>query len=255
MSWLALWLLAIAVMDLVRPVVEGRRELAPAIGAGVLVVLTALTGMIGVADMLVLAASLAPMAGWWWFSERAQGSRGRDHLLALGSLGGGGLLLLALSGWAGLPGGALGTWLGWADLPLLGGPMSPERMRFVLLVAALLLANLATGNIVVRLVLVAIGALRPGARVGTQPADRLKGGRLLGPMERLLILGLGLAGQLTAAGLVIGAKGLIRFPELQSRAKDGTAIDGLGIDEMTEYFLIGSFASWLLALGSLALLH
>ena len=113
------------------------------------------------------------MAGWWWFSERAQGSRGRDHLLALGSLGGGGLLLLALSGWAGLPGGALGTWLGWADLPLLGGPMSPERMRFVLLVAALLLANLATGNIVVRLVLVAIGALRPGARVGTQPADRI----------------------------------------------------------------------------------
>ena len=33
MSWLALWLLAIAVMDLVRPVVGARRELAPAIGS------------------------------------------------------------------------------------------------------------------------------------------------------------------------------------------------------------------------------
>ena len=42
MSWLALWLLAIAVMDLVRPVVGGRRELAPAFGAGVLVVLSVL---------------------------------------------------------------------------------------------------------------------------------------------------------------------------------------------------------------------
>ena len=73
MSWLALWLLTIAVMDLVRPVVprdDGARP--PAIGAGVLVVLTALTGMIRVADMLVLA-SLAPMAGWWWFSERSPG--------------------------------------------------------------------------------------------------------------------------------------------------------------------------------------
>ena len=37
--------------------------------------------------------------------------------------------------------------------------------------------------------------------------------------ERVFILGLGLAGQVTAAGLVIAAKGLIRFPELQAQAK------------------------------------
>ena len=53
-----------------------------------------------------------------------------------------------------------------------------------------------------------------------QPSDQLRGGRLLGPMERVLILGLGLAGQLTAAGLVIAAKGLIRFPELQAKRDD-----------------------------------
>jgi hypothetical protein len=28
---------------------------------------------------------------------------------------------------------------------------------------------------------------------------------------------------------------------------------GIGIDEVTEYFLVGSFASWLLALGGMAL--
>jgi hypothetical protein len=72
-------------------------------------------------------------------------------------------------------------------------------------------------------------------------------------MERLVILGLGLAGQLTAAGLVIAAKGLIRFPELQAKRSETTSVDGVGIDEVTEYFLVGSFVSWILALASLAL--
>ena len=122
--------------------------------------------------------------------------------------------------------------------------------------SALLLVNLATANVVVRLVLVSVGAMRPvqplGAGSEPQPSDQLRGGRLLGPMERVLILGLGLAGQLTAAGLVIAAKGLIRFPELQAKRDDSTSVDGVGIDEVTEYFLVGSFVSWLVALVSLA---
>ena len=85
-----------------------------------------------------------------------------------------------------------------------------------------------TANVIVRLVLLAIGALRPDSLTTalrtpssppTQPADRLKGGRLLGPMERLVILGLGVAGELGAAGLVIAAKGLLRFPEIQAAAR------------------------------------
>ena len=253
MTWLALWLLAIGIMDLLRSVVP-RREVAPAVGAGVLLVLAAACGLSGVADWIVLVLSIVPLAAWWWASERAQGRRGRDHVIALGSLALGAVGLLSLSGWASAPAGPLLDWLGWADLPFIGeGPMESADLARLLLVIALVLANLSTGNIVVRLVLVSVGAMRPRSSSLPQPADRLRGGRLLGPMERLLILGLGLAGQLTAAGLVIGAKGLIRFPELQSRAKDGTNIDGLGIDEMTEYFLIGSFVSWLVALGSLAL--
>ncbi|MGH3530870.1 MAG: hypothetical protein ACRDSX_02895, partial [Mycobacterium sp.] len=78
----------------------------------------------------------------------------------------------------------------------------------------------------------------------------LKGGRLLGPMERLLILILGVSGQALAASAVIAAKGIIRFPELNAqKGRNGE----VGIDEVTEYFLVGSFASWLLALGGLAL--
>lgn len=250
MTWLAIWLIAVGAMDLLRG--ARPRLLAPVAGALVLVAVTLVSGLTGAADLVVLTLSIAPLTAWWWASERAQGRRGRDHVVALGALAGGGALLVALSGWAGRPGGVLGRWIGWADLPLVerGGP---DVVASALLVLGLMLTNLATANIIVRLVLVATGAIRPGAAAGTQPADRLRGGRLLGPMERLLILGLGLAGHLTAAGLVIAAKGLIRFPELQSRAQDGSGVDGVGIDEMTEYFLIGSFVSWLTALGALAL--
>jgi hypothetical protein len=82
----------------------------------------------------------------------------------------------------------------------------------------------------------------------SEPEVELKGGRLLGPMERVFILGLGLAGHLTAASIVIAAKGLLRFPELQSRREQ------VRIHQLTEYFLVGSFVSWLVALGSLVLL-
>ena len=40
-------------------------------------------------------------------------------------------------------------------------------------------------------------------------------------MERVFIVGLGLAGQLTAASIVVAAKGLLRWPELQSKARAG----------------------------------
>ena len=41
----------------------------------------------------------------------------------------------------------------------------------------------------------------------------------------------------------VAAKGLLRYPELQRSGRDS------GPTDVSEYFLIGSFASWLLALG------
>ena len=253
MTWLAVWLVGVGLSDLLRAVDHHvvRRCAVPA-GAVAVIVLGLLAGLTGAADRIALVASLVPLAGWVALSERSL-SRGGGHVKALLLLGGTALSLVALSGLASTPGGLLGDWLGWADLPFAGS-LSVERL---LIVVGFFIANLATGNVIVRLVLVSVGALRPSANAGsvnqTQPSEKLKGGRLLGPMERVFILGLGLAGQITAASIVIAAKGLIRFPELQSAKDDKTSVKGDGIDEVTEYFLVGSFVSWLVALGSLAL--
>lgn len=112
----------------------------------------------------------------------------------------------------------------------------------------MLLVQLSTGNQVVRLVLAATGTTAPVVPPGEDdPAATLKGGRLLGPMERVVIVGLGLAGELTAASVVIAAKGLLRWPELSSSRGQHA------IHRLTEYFLLGSFVSWSLALVGLAL--
>jgi len=104
------------------------------------------------------------------------------------------------------------------------------------LLAGIALLQLSTGNLLVRLLLDAVG-------VPAQSHEKeLKGGRLLGPMERLFVLVLAVAGQLTAASVVVAAKGLLRWPELRSAHAEGPS-------DVSEYFLIGSFASWLVALG------
>lgn len=66
----------------------------------------------------------------------------------------------------------------------------------------------------------------------------LKGGRVLGPLERILIFGAALAGTFTIVAAVMAAKGLLRFPEVSRDDPHGLR---------AEYVLIGSFVSWGLA--------
>ena len=121
--------------------------------------------------------------------------------------------------------------IGWEDT--LVGRLGPERAAVL---AGVVLLELSTANILVRLLLDGIGV--PAA---TNEAS-LKGGRLLGPMERLFILLLALGGELTAAAVVVAAKGLLRFPELQRSSQEQ------GPTAVSEYFLVGSFASWMLGI-------
>ncbi len=154
-------------------------------------------------------------------------------------------LAALLSGQAGEADGPLGRWLGQVPLPVL----RDLEADGLLLLAAVVLLQLSTGNVLVRLVLAATGTIIPDSHGASRgPERRLKGGRLLGPLERLFILGLGLAGNLTAAAIVVAAKGLLRWPELSSPQEQDR------VHRLTEYFLVGSFVSWLVALSGLVLL-
>lgn len=74
----------------------------------------------------------------------------------------------------------------------------------------------------------------------TETAKVNRAGRWIGVLERLLILVLMLAGQAAAAGLVIAAKSILRFPEISGKP---AAID-------PEYVLVGSLTSWLIAFAT-----
>jgi hypothetical protein len=189
--------------------------------------------------LLALAWALASRVG---FGEDGVTWPG---LVVAAAIGAGALLL---SPYAPELGGPLARW--YADLPWAALDDRPIERSLAVLGSALALTG--TGNVLVRLVLTA-----SGSKV-RRSEQQIKGGRVLGPMERLLILGLGLAGELGAASIIVAAKGLLRFPELQSyRAEPGQdgqeePASGQRIDVLTEYFLIGSMTSWLLALLCLA---
>lgn len=244
MSILGALLLAVGLGDLVRvrPVAIGY-----AVGPIVLLLVGVLANLHGGADIALLMLAAVGTAAWRWSRGRAHAWR-HGEAAALSVLGATVLITVLAAGSASTAGGLLGSWLRSSAFTSLHD-LSPDRFLLVLGLGAL---QLATGNELVRLVLSAIGAVKPEGQ--PQPSDELRGGRLLGPMERLFILGLGMTGQATAAGLVIAAKGLIRFPELQARRSNRQQISGLGIDAVTEYFLVGSFVSWLISLSALGVL-
>jgi len=241
-SWIGLLLVGVAVTDLVFSV-RPRRHLPELVGALVVVVAAVLAGLTSVRDLVAVIGVVLVVLAWGHTVTRA--FRQGPAWLPLLVLGGGLALAVLVSGAAPPAGGPFGRWIDGIGLPLLAA-LTPDR---ALLLLGVVLVQLSTGNVLVRLVLAATHTLNP-AREGTpsDPATRLKGGRLLGPMERLLVVGLALAGQVTAATVVVAAKGLVRFPELQAKREQER------IHRLTEYFLVGSFASWLVAFGGVLLL-
>ncbi|WP_040161886.1 hypothetical protein [Nigerium massiliense] len=256
MTWIALFLLSFGLADAVGSLRDRPGWLAPAVG-GAAWLAGLLTGGLAAdaGSWIVFACGVAALL--WWRREAPVADRDRSTARrALLAFGVPLALLLAASGLSPSVGGPLRMWLGSSQLPALAG----RPAAWVLILLATALFNVSSANLLVRAVLVAVGA-SPSAAQQTpgpatlRPAQRLRGGRLLGPMERLLILGLTAAGTLEAAALVIAAKGLLRFPELQAVARSDVPLGhkSTTVDEVTEYFLVGSFTSWLIALGSAAL--
>ena len=73
----------------------------------------------------------------------------------------------------------------------------------------------------------------------------MRGGRWIGPLERILILLLASVEAPAAVAAIVAANGVIRFPEI---SKDEAG-------QKAEEFLIGSFASWILAVLGAVVIH
>ena len=237
-------LIAVGCADIVRRLTD---HTWAAVLTGVLAALgtAALCGLWHLGDLLLVSLTAAATAAWELSCAHAERVGGRRQVAPLVLFTAVIAVLVLLSGLGSPIGGPVRAWSNWATLPGLDS-VDPGRL---VMVAGVVLLQLVTGNQLVRLLLGSVGAVKPAGQ--PQASDRLKGGRLLGPMERLLILGLSLAGQLTAATAVVAAKSIIRFPEINAQKVRENG--GIGIDDVTEYFLVGSFASWIVALAGLAL--
>ena len=216
----------------------------PVIGAGgASWALQLLAGLWHLGDLLLLAIAAIASVGWQVSCHRAERS-GRYQATPLVVFGPAIAALILLSGWGSDVGGLVGHWTAWVGLRRRAAEPGADGRRCSA-------GPAGDRQQVVRLVLGSVGAVKPAGQ--PQASDQLKGGRLLGPMERLLIVGLGLAGQLTMATAVVAAKSIIRFPEISAKRDREGNPERVGIDDVTEYFLVGSFASWILAFGGLAL--
>ena len=245
----ALALLALGVHDLAAALLPhawaARRREAVALAAGACVaVLAGLVVAVSTPASLALAvggvlAALALLAAWWLLGA------GRP----LGTLGVAGVIVLLA--------------VVEASLARPGHAVAPAAVT----VLAVAVALAETANRITRAVLMlagrravpavpVVGAAAAEADPAAAPADPaaeagplaeagpegppLRGGRYIGPMERLLMVGLGLAQAWAVVAALMAAKGLVRFPEISADRGEGTR---------AEEFLVGSLASWGLAAG------
>ena len=81
----------------------------------------------------------------------------------------------------------------------------------------------------------------PGAATSPDPRAGFQGGRLIGPLERILVMILTLAAAYPILAAMLAAKGIVRFPEISRDGETGAR---------AEYFLVGSLVSWVIGLGA-----
>jgi hypothetical protein len=238
MILVALALLGFGVVDLVRwspDDTEWPRAVVAAIAGTVTVgAAAALSGMDWSGVLLAVAISFVVLLLWSAYELLPSRDLKPEFTLALVMVVI--VALIALSGSADPIGGDLAKWYSKLGFGFVHQVLVDQ---FVLGVGATLFL-LGTANRIVQLVL---RAARPSLLEGE---DTLHGGRLLGPMERLIVAAAVLSGSGAAAGFVIAAKGLLRFREIGGAP-------GSNVDEITEYFLIGTFTSTVLA-GAVAIL-
>ncbi|HEV7765168.1 MAG TPA: hypothetical protein VGQ76_09220 [Thermoanaerobaculia bacterium] len=123
-------------------------------------------------------------------------------------------------------------------------PTTENRIAATCILGALFLVTVHGGTNIVRGILKKSGAVPTVGDSENRTVDvkEFNRGRLIGALERVLLWAVVIAGSYEAIGFIVAAKGLIRSRELETNR------------DMTEYFLIGSLTSVLVALatGSIA---
>lgn len=162
------------------------------------------------------------------------------------------------------------VWIGAREQPglidrvwQLDSPLGAIPFELAVLTVGVVVFLLESANLVVRAALDGEGTWRPREqpaaaasapvvdhtthapgteveRVAPSAQYGFKGGRLIGPLERVIVLMLTLTAAYPVLAAMLAAKGIVRFPEI---SKDGTT------GARAEYFLVGSLVSWVIALG------
>jgi hypothetical protein len=252
MILLALLLASLGLADLVRarlprvPATESPLWLPAAVGVVVFLLGSAGSGL----DWWWPPIAVLAIAGWLATTRESSRPRRRGYW----AIGGLVLVIVAaiVAGPAlGSPSGVLVDW--YSSLPYTALE-AVSFTTFALTVGGALFL-FETSNVIVRLALRGEKSEEPRPLLAAGPPRRhwwqreapavpvepvaefteLKGGRFIGPFERIFLLALVVSGQFTAIAAVIAAKGIIRFPEISKDSPGGSK---------AEYFLVGSFASW-----------
>ena len=228
--WLAaLLFLSIGVGDLSRPRDDSRRPwralIAAAVGTGTAAI------AIGLANTpWPWLAVVAAVALVWNLTSALLPERW--SLLPVAVLVVAVAVSLAFPGAVPAPSGALATWF---DALRYDALAATSLERAALLVGYSVFLLQSANRVVVGVLGLTDARLKRGAL-------QLKGGRIIGPLERLFILWMAVAGQALAVSAIIDAKSILRFPEIRDSGK------GSARGVLAEYVLVGSLVSWGLAL-------
>lgn len=195
-----------------------------------------------------LCCGLVSQAQWekslrirqWVRVGRGASKSGRDQLEPLIRLACASLLLLAV-----------------ALCVVASQPLGSQAAKMSAVVGVVVLLTVPANRVVADILAVARHSTQGNGEVaaGCVPSQEsgkqgemessMRGGRWIGPLERILILLLASVEAPAAIAAIVAAKGVIRFPEI-SQDKAG---------QKAEEFLIGSFASWILAVLGAVTIH
>lgn len=222
MALLALVLLAICLAEYLRHVDR------------LWIVVLEVVAMVAIVVLVAYGLGYGAGAGWlpavvglWWASARTVPSWRVPGMVASGVAA---LLALIASPAIERDRPPMLDWYEDLDIPALAGVSLDQVVLAVITAVALV----GPANAVVREVLDQVG------RGLLAEERRLKGGRVIGPLERVLVFGFAVGGNYGGVAAILAAKGILRFPEISKDEGDGSR---------AEYVLVGSFVSWFLALA------